>query len=858
MIQDDFLYSWIKFDFFDITNSTISRTRLVAMSDSSNSIVIWNYNEDNQTGALVAIIVDQFTSIEQLRWVHNTDVLLVKHEQTCTLWDPYENISIMSINCQEPIIFAKEFDEGYLIVLQTGSIEVFGKGYNKKIPSNRGFIWFRENSIVVYPFEYSFEDSELVHFNLDMERDDKRARRLFRSENAIDNNCKVFIKSDIEEFSSFEIPESYLFRFEQARYINIEVFTNFIIFSTDSFSLLKGGQDKSPSFLPIQYQRAIYVEDNVDYIWRLTGLDESRISMKNSQLLVEPLVDALADNKITFENIPFYFNADMDPDMKHTLGDMDLGFLWIPQTESSHLFLDLFQGTEIVFPETHFKSNLHLFIEPDGQTIFEWLPGKRYPEGLLSQRSIDMEDRNPIILYDVSNLPPSKSSDFESSSIPTDVESDASSEDPFPLIIPAWTKVILDLEYSDLKRRVILSRSELFLVLDSWSQLQNPVALLYPDNEITSKSYLKYGDLDLVHNEQTYRFMGIAPVWDYNQELNLLVTISIDGSAYVWLLDQITALPIASLSLNFPHSIKISPDGKFIAAVALTVNQQRFSGRSKSKDGNGKDTVQAEFPIAQLIVFDLATNKKHQRRYRLPTHLTRVNSSIQISFSGSECTFEFPSYIDINEKVICTYQDDNTKFSIKTESPHKRYWRTHSKNSPFDQLEKGNEFPVHPHPEIRREYALRPSMLLDQTLIRKSDQMIIASIENGSSTVDQVSTSKLYSLRETVQWDFPFKSKMRPIFISASKATRESGKSLLEIARLDSFPRFIKYQLKYGSKDIFLLRRLKEFIKRIIDEQCLHNEQGIAYHAAKIDIFKSLLEVQLEAINSAIYAQTKE
>ncbi|MHA2171906.1 MAG: hypothetical protein ACXAB7_18690 [Candidatus Kariarchaeaceae archaeon] len=136
--------------------------------------------------------------------------------------------------------------------------------------------------------------------------------------------------------------------------------------------------------------------------------------------------------------------------------------------------------------------------------------------------------------------------------------------------------------------------------------------------------------------------------------------------------------------------------------------------------------------------------------------------------------------------------------------------------------------------------------------------MIIASIENGSSTVDQVSTSKLYSLRETVQWDFPFKSKMRPIFISASKAAGESSKSLLEIARLDSFPRFIKYELKYGSKDIFLLRRLKEFIKRTIDEQCLHNEQGIAYHAAKIDIFKSLLEVQLEAINSAIYAQTKE
>ncbi|MHA2250402.1 MAG: hypothetical protein ACXAD7_08565, partial [Candidatus Kariarchaeaceae archaeon] len=349
MIQELFLYNWIKFDFYNPFSVSSNFNGYYAVADVNGCIVIWQQTTDISQkieGSLISIIVNQFQNIKQVRWILDQEKLLIRHDSVCTIWDPFENEEICSIECDRPVFFTREFEEGYANVYSDGSIEVYGKGYTKTTPKSSGLIWNRSDSIVVYPFEYHFEEGKLVHLNADMQRLDKRIRRAFRNENSIENHCKVYVEANDVEISSLQIPEHLNFRFEQAKIVLINAYPDAIYFTTNNFSIVKHNAEDIDHFLSLGSKRAIIKETRSTLTpqFRLTVDMEIKINSKNNNFFQQNLLDLMKNSKLEINKIPVYFYTNMKPTFKHTFGDFVNGLLWVPDYDNDHFFIDLFEN----------------------------------------------------------------------------------------------------------------------------------------------------------------------------------------------------------------------------------------------------------------------------------------------------------------------------------------------------------------------------------------------------------------------------------------------------------------------------------------------------------------------------------
>lgn len=861
MIQEILLYNWIKFNFSEKLSITQSRTGLFAVTNSSNNIIIWkqeNQNYTEATGTLISIIVNQFEGIKQIKWLFNKDKLLINDQLKCYIWDPVENLPIETIEAQDDVLFCREFDEGYIIAFENGSLFCFGKGYEKRTPVSNGLIWNRENSIVVYPFEFTFQDGELTHLNLKMNRRDKQLRKSFRENNPIPKNCQFFVEKNLDDFLQPELPEHVIYRFEKAKLIYIKIFQNYTIFSTKTFTLIMSKINDQVNFLPLDTEKSIFQEilsDDPSLI-RYTANAEKKIAWINDQLVINSIGNSIINGNINLENIPIYLQVNMNQEMKYARADFLSGFLWIPDYNEDHVFLDLMKGTGIIIPNTIYNTNSHLFVDKNSKFLLEWLPSNRYPEGKLILHETESEAIVSTILYDISNLPKGKSNNFQTSRIKQAelTEGEISEIDQaYPLIIPSWSYIKLFIFYNGFNSYQFISNSCLYLLLTAWSKSENAAVLSYSQDDPDDHAFVKFGDLEIVYKKKKFNFQGIAPLWEFDPELGILVTVSTDRRAYVWDLTSADQIPFADFKTNLPFSIKLAPNGKYIAVISFIMKKTAMQGKPNLNREIPVKTLVTDYPIIECIVFDMNLKKKFIKRFRFPTHLIRTNTEIQTQYEKEKIIITFPSFINIEDQVICTYSITDRKFRSLSKSNVKRYWQTHSKNSPFDQLGKGEEFPIDPHPEIKRETALRPFYLMGKNLVRKKDYTIISSGEVEGVQQPQISTNKFYSLENTKMLEMPFyKDKLREIHISTKNSKMIENINFIRLKKIEKLPLYSTVELVFSTENKLLLKRMEELIKKVIANRCLHNKYGLAFKSTKFDIFRSKLEVKLQEIESAI------
>ncbi|MHA2250883.1 MAG: hypothetical protein ACXAD7_11005, partial [Candidatus Kariarchaeaceae archaeon] len=527
-----------------------------------------------------------------------------------------------------------------------------------------------------------------------------------------------------------------------------------------------------------------------------------------------------------------------------------------------HFFIDLFENNGVIFSDTFQNIITTVYVNENGKSVVEWLPGSRYPEGTLIQREINNPD-NKNILYDLSELPRSKSENFElgtSKQVSFTQDQLQEIDASFPLIIPSWSHVELFVHYHGEHYSQSLSISTINLLFNSWSESKHATKLEYQHDLSPSHAFIQFGDLKFTYKGKDLVFEGIAPIWQFDEKLGLLVTVSVDAHAYIWNLKEDNCLPIGNFKINIPHSIEISPDGRMIAAISFSISEAKMLGRTPTSESTSTPSIKTLYPLINLYIYNVHKQKRYKRSIRFPTHLNRLKTTISINFQEDAIVFSFPSFLDLDNYSTMIFDLYSNKFSKQSVSSISRYWKSHSKNSPVNQLSKGEEYPIEPHPEIKREYSQRPFYLLDKDLIRKSDQILIASAEVAPQIIPQLSTSEIYTLKDTSEIRLPFSpNRNKPIYLSTDDSKLFQIKTYLKLPRLKHFPVFHTIPIVLGGKSIGYLQRLKRFIQRIIDDECIHNENGIAFRksALEVDIYISKLEVSKQAIDSAIYSFSK-
>ncbi|MFV2014466.1 MAG: hypothetical protein ACC656_03480, partial [Candidatus Heimdallarchaeota archaeon] len=300
-----------------------------------------------------------------------------------------------------------------------------------------------------------------------------------------------------------------------------------------------------------------------------------------------------------------------------------------------------------------------------------------------------------------------------------------------------------------------------------------------------------------------------------------------------------------SFRIGLPYIIKISPSGRFLLIMNFGMTELQI----ESEDI--EDHIISEYPNISITIFDTAKNKKFSRSYKFPTHLKSSAISYQLEHEEKFLRVQFPSYIDKGSLVTVTFDTMNYKFDIKYENSKIIFKDTHSYQGSLSQIKEGLEFPLEPHPEIKREYHHHTSEIHDLTMYRKKDNLVIASALKNTETIAQISTEEIFLHKTKISLDMPFYGgKMRPIYIDSEYKNLTKEAKLIKLYRDQSLPNYYIQSLTYKNKNKAYLKRLSVFLKDIITSNQVHSDNGIAFYSEDVKTFQTAINKLYDIVES--------
>ncbi|MCY3414280.1 MAG: hypothetical protein INQ03_21725 [Candidatus Heimdallarchaeota archaeon] len=764
------LFSWIAFYYREIRIATVDKNRY-AVTDNSNNILVWEKTGD--TAELICITISPIT-INQLHWVRGTKDLAIISEKNIYIWDIEQNKKKDSITIPSPVRCINYIEENYLIYYENNELH-----HGKKVITNVDLIWFMEDELLYH------KDGETRFLNdlpVEIDKRESNALKTLQRRNKLDIEPIVHIYGQFRRIPNLSIPVGMHKYLDNCKVLVIFVFEEYIIYQAPDLVIVTTkekrnyGIFKQGSFGYLDIQDEFFVLRSV--------FNELLI---NETLMCKPVRDLVIETDFNIHNAPGYIYLER-PYLRYTRLESSNGYMMLATRDGNHYLYDTFEDKQNLLTNTGYKKNTHVFIDKHREYLLEWQAGSTPPRGVLTKR--DMYN-NLEIIYEFSKVKP----------ISKEQLMDPDFNHPrLNLVIPAWRSVEMNIKYGGKTQATVeISLSSLYYYIHQWSSSELAALLQYekfPEKE----NILVYGDLIL----DDMQYYGIAPLWSADD--NFIVTCSFDMNCYIWKRGE--NIPMASFLSGVPVLLEIV-DGRYVACVNLYTNNYSFQSRDR-------DEVNANYPMARISVFDISKDTLHQVEIPINTHIKDENMEIMVE---NGIWFFIPNYIDNDEPMVYHFTD---KLSRKNPSEYSRYWMTHTSHTKLWEEKPGDEFPIDPHPEIRRELHFRPFAIFERELVRKTDDLAVIAAHNIIS-YPQISNHPLYDHRETVEFLLPY-PRNRKIMTNIRLSDSMKDRVHLEMKSAKNLPRYFKHKI---SRD----QRMKVLVQRIIDEQSVHNLHGISYRS---------------------------
>ncbi|MFV2016869.1 MAG: hypothetical protein ACC656_15670, partial [Candidatus Heimdallarchaeota archaeon] len=329
-------------------------------------------------------------------------------------------------------------------------------------------VWQTKTSIIVYPFEYLFDDGQFIRQELEENRTDRRLRRHIRGANSKKYETVFGIEDRRVVQSSMKMPDQYVYRFTEESVLFIRALHNGVFIKNTSSTLFIDDTISSYVLSPISQCIVSENEKNPAYVKILSPKNEYRIIQNSGRVVLENLIDIMQDEEFRLQNLPRSLLIPFHLELSYTHFDFKIGLMWVPDFHSSHILYDLLTNTPYLISNTLHNKFVQVFVDSNMEYLLEWEKGMGYPEGKLLYHQLS-EDKYEI-LYD-----------FNKSSL--NIENQIFNQEEKtvqiqilkknPIIIPAWDKISLFVYYEEKHFESVISLSAFYMILTKWMSLQN-------------------------------------------------------------------------------------------------------------------------------------------------------------------------------------------------------------------------------------------------------------------------------------------------------------------------------------------------------------------------------------------------
>ncbi|MHA2502098.1 MAG: hypothetical protein ACXAE3_04460 [Candidatus Kariarchaeaceae archaeon] len=820
-------HHFVIFDFDSIVHISHSEGGLTAAADRNNTILIFRNpgrGPTLQEGEIISIVLDQFDSISQLQWVTGSDTLLIRQEDKISLWDIYANQLLASYLITEPVLIAKQISNGMLVVGTSGRFSLFTPASEITSQIRSDLVISIEEGVIIYPHRFRVVKGEWTEDEITFSRSDRSVRNALANANDLDIEADVLsIGPSLDNYTIPRTFRKYLTDTQIIIVINLQ--GAFIIRSRtqDFFVLL------SPNKAVLLPHNTLVLPSSLDSYWIVRNdTMEQRIVLKGG-LILEDLQTDIDQTLLGLDNAPHSFHLDPTQDLQYARMAIEEALLWYPDYELDYIFYDLLTRDGSFFTNLGRRKHSYIQVNYRLTTLLLWDRGKSYPSGRMVQYELYDPEAPANILYDEDILGQRYS--------PEQFLEDPDLE--FPLILPAWHQVNLEVLGRHTSFTHVLSYSQHFLMMERWSQSINATLLEYPE-QTPKSSFLLFGDLVLHMGDQEIRFEDIAPEWELHDQTGFLVYYAIDGYCYIINAYDKYLLPIYSFPNPLPYRISFTPDGQYIVVISFELRETELHPRPLN---SGEQPIQTSFPYITMSVHHILHEKRYSRSARFPIFLDL--KEIDLQFTSDRIHLFYPSYTDSTEEAVLVFDLSTHKFHHVNGSQAKRMWMSYSKDSPQSRINKGEEFPAEKHPEIKREYVMRPFSIYNNTLVRKDDGQVISST-GDLVLMSQQSTLELYDLKDTIELEVPFyyTDVLKPIYIKNSELARKV-RPLAVLGYIDQLPYHLSFTLEKLPKKKWIQIRMIEFASKSAELGEVHTSTGIAYQHPQPDVFTKAVQEQL-------------
>jgi len=837
MSADPIFHHWIKFSFDEIELISHNENGYTAASNANHHIVVWQNHQigpNLSEGQLVCIITDQFDRIDQLQWVVNTDFLLIKSGERIRIWNIFTNLQEAAYFSLEPILYCKAISLGFLVVNVSGRFNLYTKSNKITSVVQSDLIMDIPEGVIVYPNRFEVVDGEWIENELGMSWGERGIRRNFEGINEIQIDGDLVLIGEEREEPDYTIPDGYRHVFDGCGIlIIIAIPDGYLIRTRKNVLILNRGPVDDGILIPENAQ--IIPSNNHPYFITRTQQQDERILWKSGHLIREPVISELKNVDNQLKNVPPYLYLDFDQDLQYVRFNVDYGFIWYPDYLADYVFIDLFTQEGSIFTDIGRYNHDYIQVAPAGDRLYQWQRGKNYPSGKLLYYDIEHPDQDPAVLYDeqVSTIR-INSEQFHDDSF------DAIN---FPLIIPSWHRLNLFVFTGELQFSQSLSYSQYYILLDRLSQSDNAAILEYPEEIPEDVDYIAFGNLFLELDERTVGFENISPEWAFHDKTGLLAYFTIDQHCYVINTFDPYLLPIYSFQTNLPYQIEFSPNGLYLLYLSFDIRETKFS--THPNDGY-RDFISTDFPYLCIEVHNIGLQQSYHRAVRFPLRLEI--DSVEVVFEDQHLLIYIPSYTNTSEELVVMFDFQSKSFHQVNGASQNRFWMSYSKNSPHNIANSGEEFPKTAHPEISRDYTLRPFELFEGVIVRKEDQVPISMGDVAIEQVAQQSTADLYSLEDTIEISVPFyySERMKPIYIDTAKTNNRGIKRLVTLSRVEQLPDRLRFGLDNLPSRVSILKRMLQFIEKQLELNIVHSKNGLAFNHPQFEKYKQKILQEIE------------
>jgi hypothetical protein len=784
----------------------MSESGLYAGLDKEGTILVWK-EDDTSNWKIISIIIPPKININRVQWIINSKELCFIYKDYLVIWDPFENkvLHEFEFNLISHSIY---YYKGIYLITGENRIISTWDGIELNEVSKSGPISWIDNQLFSYPNKIEFFEGELVIREIQMNRQERQLSRQFRKLTDGNLNLDVYVKGDYQLDNIFPSQLAHLIKNKELILILVE--DPFIIYQTDEFILIRYFENskyfliKNANFIVLKVRDKLILKNSK--MEHVIFWDGKALKIKTSD-------EYFLEDPRSILNAPSYLFANHDH-IEYGRINIEQSLLWMKDFHESYTYFDLLGlDTKIVDSVSYKDPKTKIMINKKLNYLLEWNKGNRYPNGLLFLRHLNTGELK--LIYNRSDG--GKDTTHKS------------------LVIQAWTCIRLFTYYKKRRKQIKLSLSSLYCILDKIGRSTQIESFKY--HQIREEiNFISYGDLEIENNKRKTAYHGISPIWKVDYERNILITINYDGHCYIW--DLINNVPISSFTQGIPHSIEIAPNKSLIAIISFDVKTTEFITASSDK-------VSTDYPIILLTVHDFGNKKTYRKSMRFPTHMQEFIVQVDYDQAANKFHFQFPSYIDNRNIISVLFDDAVNKFQIINPSSAKRYWQKHDE----ELSNEGSEFIVTTHPEVNREMRSRDYYILDYSLVRKADDLLIVHAEIDIIEMQQLSSNPLYDESNSIRIQLPFyNDQMKEITILEDTADLLRNVDFINLHPIDSLPKVLELNLNELPTDRSHLDRIKVFILNILKTNSFHTNYGITYASQNYHEFHEQLIEKLREI----------